>query len=173
MIPSPSQNAFDMIRDSEEAESFRVRFLPWPKQWDNFSAVTLNWHHKKFDFNDSSLTQGDKIGVYAFVVEPRITAPLPCAFVFYVGQTGSKLNPKTHRDFETRYGEYLNEYFRKKKPRLNVVKMLRKWGDHLYYYYAEVPQADIKKTEDALIAAFMPPANDVLPAGVREIIGAF
>ncbi len=165
-MPTYSAPALDLIRETDEAATFRVPFLLWPKPWTEFTDTTpLEWRRVKFGENTLDEVPSDAHGVYSFVVEPGIALHPACAFLLYVGMTD--------RPLRVRYQEYLREPA-KKKPRPRIVRMLRKWPDHLYFYYSKVPPGVVvRDLESALIAGLMPPANTELPARVRDIVGAF
>lgn len=66
-------------------------------------------------------------------------------------------------------------YPKKRKPRRpQIVRMMLKFPDHLFFYYAAMPEnSDIAREENELILALLPPANDNVPAVVRAVLKAF
>jgi hypothetical protein len=165
MSPIPAA-PLDLLRETDEAVTFRVPFLLWPKPWTEFTDTTpLEWHRVRFSGDNLDAIPNADPGVYSFVVEPGIAIHPACAFLLYVGMTD--------RPLRARYQDYLRERT-KVKARPHIQRMLLKWPDHLYFYYSAVPAGtDIKQLEDALINGFMPPMNRQLPARVRRVIGAF
>ena len=148
----------DVIRSEEDtqrdARKYRVNFLLWREQWDNYSdpPIGLNWKCVKFEKNSATKIPAEN-GVYAFVVEPRI-AQLPShGYVMYIGETGHK----SKRHLRKRFGDYLNDKRRPKRPLIH--SMLTTWENYLYFYYAEVKssQMDIKQLEQKLLDTFTPP----------------
>jgi len=71
-----------------------------------------------------------------------------------------------------RFSQYLSDKKRGDlSRRLHVVEMLDKWDGYLWFYYAVIhKRKDIKKVENALLAAYLPPSNHKFPASVRHAL---
>lgn len=81
----------------------------------------------------------------------------------YVGKTNS-----LHR----RFGEYLNQE-KRETGRPKIFRLLNVYPDHTWFCFSLVSQTDLVNVEEALLAAYIPPANDQLPAEVSKVTGAF
>ena len=102
-------------------------------------------------------------GVYTFVVEPGIADHPAVHYLMYVGMTDKQ-------DFRRRYAQYLREPSCEKR-REHIAQLIEKWPNHLWFYYAELPQGPrIGRLESSLLAAYLPPLNDEFPAEVRRTI---
>lgn len=147
-----------------EAKLHRHSLVLWPANWKNFKhGSRLRWQTKPFV--KASLPRiPDKPGVYAFLIQPAI-ADLQVAYLMYIGQTD--------RSLRTRFGEYLKEMDRPMgRPAVSVILNLYIGYLHFCCAPVELPQSPLR-VEERLIAAFLPPVNRKLPAGVSRIVRAF
>jgi hypothetical protein len=143
-------------RQISNGRNYVRKFCLWEKQLATYKLNTaLNWRAikaKKANAINLPVTQG----VYAFVVRTCIANMEWSGYILYIGKTDAQT-------FRRRYSQYFNEP-KKKKPRLWVGEMLGLWKKHLYYYYAEVPVAQVDAVERSLLNALVPPNNDQFPA---------
>jgi len=146
--------ALDFVKQLDDLKSHVLRFCLHPESWNSFqSPVSLSWRWVKFAEADRIEIPATR-GVYAFVVEPDIVNVLQHGFPLYVGETGDA-NDRTLR---VRYGDYLQNK-RRICERHNIHYMLNKWGSHMYFYFAEVPDRRyrLKTIERALNDSLKPP----------------
>ena len=53
--------------------------------------------------------------------------------------------------------------------RPHIAGMLTKWSGYLWFCYAPIPdETKIEATEDALLAAYLPPTNVEMPGKLRQ-----
>lgn len=137
------------------------RFTLSPELWENLDLPKpLCWIRTKFDQTEGVDIPNNRIGVYAFVLEPNI-AHIGLAYLLYVG--------KTTQHFRTRFNKYKRDQRNPYAKRTLVRIMLNAWPGRLAFYYAPIDDPNIVKgIEDQLIAAFKPPVNQEYPARVRE-----
>jgi len=141
------------LDDVDDLKSHKQVFCLHPQSWANFTTTALlDWGWVKFE--DDKLAVPASRGVYAFVVEPDIAKIFQHGFPFYIGETGDT-NQRTLRD---RYGDYLGNK-RNIRGRHGIYYMLNKWGSHMYFYYAEIPDTTcrLKLLESALNDSLLPP----------------
>lgn len=153
------------IDEEPEVRSYRVdRFILYPNYWNSYpNALHLNWTGLKFTEENKENVPNDQKGVYSFVVDSGIANHPSCRYLFYIGKTDKQ-------DFRTRYNQYLREES-SRKPRRHIVRMIKKWPEHLWFYYAPVLEDSIiQQLEDDLLSAFIPPMNRAFPAHVRDVI---
>ena len=137
------------------------RFTLSPELWGNLDLPEpLKWSHSKF--NQASVVEipDNRIGVYAFVLEPNI-ADLNLRYLLYVGKTEKQ-------NFRERFRQYLGHQQERMTNRPLVKQMLTIWPDHLTFYYSPIDDRRIINTiERKLIAVFKPPVCRQYPAAVR------
>jgi hypothetical protein len=122
------------------------KYILCPEHWRNYSNVKLIWRKVKFNAKGIAKLPNDKSGLYSFLVQP-------------IGET-------TKQSLRERCADYLPEA-KKKKARVPIRSMVRKWSDHLWLYFAAVDDKDlIKKLEEDLIEAYIPPFNQRFTAHV-------
>lgn len=146
--------AHDFVTEVDDLKSHFERFCLHPPSWDAFHCpYSLEWDWVKFNEVDLSEVP-DTRGVYAFVVEPDIPGVFQHGYPFYVGETGDR-NDRTLR---VRYNEYVQNEQRIRE-RHGIHYMLKKWGAHMYFYFAEIPdrRRRLKLLEAALNDALLPP----------------
>ncbi len=139
------------------------RFILSPDQWSGYANPTpLNWICVKFNAANAASVPSSN-GVYTFVVNPGICQHPATQYPLYIGRArGISL-----RD---RYRGYLREKVAD-KGRPPIQSMLNKWSDHLWFYYAVVPDITaIDDLESDLLTAFLPPFNQSFPAEILTIL---
>lgn len=140
-------------------------FTLWPDRWRvcNLKA-SLSWN--TYTFSEESISSiPEKPGVYAFLIQPKIANNLNTSYLIYIG--------KTERRLKDRFQEYLREV---SNPigRPKIIHWLSLYAGYLYFSCTPVePPNTLESTEDELLKAFIPPANDMLPAEVRRVFQAF
>lgn len=138
------------------------RFILYPPFWAQLKLGKLSW--TKVPFGRSKITQvpGNQRGIYIFTTLPPKRGQVLCPYLLYVGSVPDS-------DFRTRFASYVNERS-KSKPRPHISKMIECWGEHLWFCYAPLKGKPrfIKKVEDALIQAFLPPFNRIWPASISS-----
>lgn len=137
------------------------RFTLSPALWNNLDLPQpLNWSRSAFNRTSTRQIPDNRIGVYAFVLEPNIGG-LNLGYLLYVGMTRTQ-------KFRQRFRQYLRHQQEGQTNRPIVKQMLTIWPDHLSFYYSPIDDPSIiKSIEDRLIAAFKPPACRTYPATVR------
>lgn len=145
------------------------RMLLSPPNWQAYVPhAALAWQPVPFSTQDvNNVPNDDSRGVYSFVVQPGIAQHPNCSYLLYVG----KVEDQSFRD---RYRNYLTERNKGENARrVHVSRMLQKWDGFLWFYYAPVDEAAlISPIEDALLAAYLPPANRRVPAEARYALAA-
>lgn len=154
----------DLVRAANEEKSYTEHFVMLPSRWTAFAAVSqpaLAWSIARFD-DTSASTIPPGSGIYAFVVQSGVAPPL-ASWCLYVGKS---------KGLRKRYLQYRRERA-STTGRPKIVYRLNLWPDHMYFWYASVPAADITWVENALIRALTPPGNDDVPADIRAPHAAF
>ena len=143
---------------------FKVQnLILFPDAWAAFRPpLALRWEQVPFSASRARDVPDDAAGVYSFVVQPGIANHPACSYLLYVG--------KTERNFRVRFREYLSVLragIESRRP--HVAGMLTKWSGHLWFCYAPIPdKKKIKATEDALLAAYLPPTNVEMPGKLSQ-----
>lgn len=137
------------------------RFTLSPDLWTTLDLPQpLNWNRITFDHAKGRDIPNDRIGVYAFVLEPNI-ACISLAYLLYVG--------KTTEHFRARFYKYKRDQRDPHTNRPLVRIMLNAWPGRVAFYYAPIEdRTNVQETENQLIAAFKPPVNRKYPARVRD-----
>lgn len=166
-MPQFPQDVQDLVSVSSEAQSYRVDFMLWPRQWAQYqNQYQFKWTKLPFTDLNAALVPSNAAGLYCFVAEPGLANHPACSYLLYVGMTD-------RQSLRARYIQYLNEP-KKRKGRPHIQSMLYRWDGYLYFYYAEVTNiALIAQLEGDLIQAYIPPMNKTLPASIRQVMGAF
>ena len=155
-------------RGVDEFGRYRIqRFILHPGLWNAFPpmAPSLTWTKIKFSNTTVRNLPNNKYGIYSFIAEPQIAGHNAIGYLLYVG----KAQDQSLRD---RVTSYLYES-QKTKPRIHISEMLDHCPDHLWLHYAEIAdQRSIKKIEDALLEAFLPPFNRDFPATISHMVRA-
>lgn len=161
----PSTEVAEFVEEVDRAKSFIVSFVLDPNRWSSFSsAYNLDWRSCQFTKDNKNKVPEQK-GIYAFVFQVS-TKNLPThGYILYVG-----IVSKSSRTLRERYGEYLLEQRRLKRPKVSV--MLQKFADALRFYFAplETDEGALEKLEADLASAVIPPTvtKDFSPR-VRKI----
>lgn len=131
----------------------RVAFVHSPAMWKEMQLpVPLQWRSVDFSNNARSSVPNES-GVYAFMLEPKSAGPPKSAYLLYIGMTGA------NRGFRRRYADYLTEKD-KDFVRPLLYRMLKRWDGHIRFHYATIADAAmIRRTEEALLNACVPPYN--------------
>ena len=160
---------YDLIETRAKLKKYEVvKVILSVDQWSKYNNTAhLIWNTVKFNRSETKNVPDDQQGVYSFVVKPGIANHPECAFLLYVGQTEKQT-------FRKRFGQYLREP-KKKKPRPKIKRMMDLWGENnLWFCYAKIDDPEfIKKTEDQLIMAYIPPMNDEFPAEIKPALKAW
>ena len=148
-------------------EDFRLwRLVLSPPQWRSCNLpVRLAWRSVRFKRANASQVPNNARGVYTFVVKPGIANHPSCAYLMYVG----KAERQVLRD---RFSQYFAEKDKGETSRRpHVTELLVKWQDFLWFYYAKISDATkIKRVEDELLAAYLPPSNRAFPSRIRRAV---
>jgi hypothetical protein len=130
-------------------------FVLNPSFMRGFTAdCKLDWKKVEFKRENQSLIPKCR-GIYAFVIENNHSNVPPHGYVMYVGETGQD----SKHNLQKRYGDYLREQQREKRPRIHY--LLNNWVECLYFHYASVTDSNVnlKKLEESLNNAFFPPCS--------------
>jgi len=158
----------DFVSISKDAGSIKdykiERFILYPVHWQNYpNTIPLTWERLQFTQANAKSVPDDQAGVYSFVAVPGIGQHPSCNYLLYIGMT----EKQTFRD---RYSQYLREE-NKRKPRMHILKMLKNFSDHLWFYYAPIAEKNlIRQIEDELITALLPPYNYEYPASIKTVM---
>ncbi len=147
--------------DFDEADKVKggyiKKFLLHPPFWvepKNQVAFPLKWKKYKFIPRNKKYITKEK-GIYCFVIEPNVNEFFNTRYLFYIGKTNRQLN--------IRFGEYMNEHLGKKKSRVKVKNMLKKYYGHIYFYFTPIAtKAQVNQVEDQLIDTFIPQVNVIV-----------
>ena len=146
--------AYDMVDRYIDDRMYEQPFILSKNRWDSYTppSIPLDWKCVKFERDNANQIPEEK-GVYAFFIEPRMVKFPLHGYLIYIGQTGYK----SKRHLRKRYGDYLHEKERFKRPKVNF--MLNSWEDYLYFYFAKVDttKTDLKALETELLNTFKPP----------------
>lgn len=154
-------------QENSEIQTHTVNIILYPKHWLSYSnTANLLWKKVKFSNSNTHEIPDDKAGIYSFVVDPCIAQHPSTNYLMYIGKVRDQ-------SLRKRYKQYLrSEKDWKKRP--HIAGMIRKWENHLYFYYAEVSDIQlINVLEDDLITAFLPPMNKRFPAEISLVMRAF
>jgi hypothetical protein len=138
-----------------DLKPYKQDFIINPLLWKKFvTSAQLTWSKIEFTSNNKRLVPKCR-GVYAFVVEYNHSKFPTHGYIMYVGISGDTSN----HTLRERYGNYLTEKARVKRPRIHY--LLNHWSECLYFHYAEIPDKRIRlnKLEKALNDVLIPPFN--------------
>jgi excinuclease UvrABC nuclease subunit len=147
----------DFVEEAVTKDYIR-KFLLHPDFWiDNSNQIKLTLSWKKIKFIARNLTKIPKQkGVYAFVLQPKYNNFPTMNYLFYVG--------KTNRTLKIRFSEYLKEKDGIGKPRKKIHKMLNRYDNYLYFYFAPIiNKTDVNESEERLLNTFVPHVNTAIP----------
>lgn len=169
MVHDPAGEAFVEQVISERGQ--RISFLLNPGRWRTYAlAHPLAWQSVRFE-DQSRASVPKERGIYAFVVKHDNGYFPPHGFIMYIGITGIRGSQRTLRE---RYGDYIRERQRNKRPA--VYFFLNAYKDDLFFYYASMTStaANLEELEKALNDAIVPPFNKKdFSARMLRIIRAF
>ena len=160
----------DILATAKPATQFKLtdyrmsRFVLSPDQWRGCTLpVVLHWTVVPFTAANAAAIPDNCAGVYSFVAKPGIANHPECSYLLYVGKVESQ-------NFRARYRQYLGEQAKGAQSRRpHVTDMLLKWDGFLSFCYAPIAAPDIiERVEDALLAAYLPPANKDFPASISH-----
>lgn len=162
----PESDLTEFLRERDEALSYRVAFVLDSKRWNSFKPNRkLYWKKYKFT-KDNKKNIPECKGIYAFIFQSNINNLPTHGYILYIG-----IVSKSERTLKQRYGEYLLEQRKLKRPKVST--MLSKFADGLRFYFSEVDpeQVDLGQLEVELASAVIPPAvtKDFTPR-VRQIV---
>ena len=153
----------DIINEQDEFKAHCYEFALWRRKWQEYRDIcVLDWQlYPLADHERPSIP--DQPGIYTLLVQPGIASHPACSYLMYVGQTTS---------LRRRFGEYLTSE-KRETGRPKIFRLLNMYPDHAWFCFSLVPDANLDVVEAALLTAYIPPANDQLPAQVRRVTGAF
>ena len=156
----------DLTYKYMELSPYERDFILSPKQWVTYSLPdSFNWEIHPFQ-PDQVEKIPSKPGIYSFVIQPGIAAHPHCSYLMYVG--------KTERTLRERFREYFDEEKDVETGRPKLVIMFDLYQGYVHFCCAVVMDTNrIKKIEEALLKAFIPPCNDQYPAEIRRSMKAF
>jgi hypothetical protein len=157
----------DLIDEQDEAKAYREDFFLWPKMWREYVQAynhNFNWEIHPFDPSEIQRIP-DEIGLYTFVIQPSIALHPACSYLMYVGLAEDQ-------SLRERFGDYLQEK-KNNRGRRKIYRLLNKYPDNLFFCCTRVQGGQpLESLEKALICAYIPPCNTILPARVSRVIGA-
>jgi hypothetical protein len=165
--------AVDLVEFEDLAAHSFSRVLLSPTLWIKFKVAStkLTWKQLKYSSNNVSKVPA-KRGVYAFLIRNALKqAAWPKhGYIMYVGIAGHQ---KAKRTLRKRFSEYLTPSELAKRHKL--ARLVRTWGNHLYFNYAVVPtKVNLETVERRLLGAIVPPCNrGDLPIEIRGAVNAF
>lgn len=156
-----SFNPIDLVDEQDELKTHEIPFTLWPKAWAKYPLRRkLSWSRRELSTaNKRHIPKA--AGIYTLLIQPGIAGHPSCSYLMYVGKT---------KDLRDRFYDYCTT---EKRVRPKIVRLLHKWHGHIRFCYIRIPPRDLSKVEDALIAAFIPPANSDYPATIRAAKKAF
>ncbi|MCB1753246.1 MAG: hypothetical protein KDI74_16130 [Gammaproteobacteria bacterium] len=164
----PEPDLKEFIQERDEALGFRVAFILDDTRWKSFKPPNkLSWRKYKFTENNKKNIPESK-GIYAFVFQSNITNLPTHGYIMYIG-----IVTKSERTLNQRYGEYLREQKKLKRPKVST--MLAKFAGGLQFFFAvaDPQEVDLEQLEIDIASAVIPPAvtKDFTPR-VRQIVNA-
>lgn len=143
-----------------------------PTMWAKYTTHRgLSWTRVPFEAAAQSQVPAQE-GLYAFAVRPPVADFPPSSWLFYVGEVGA--TGGNNRTLTVRFGEYLRELSKMKRP--SIAAPLKLYNGHIDFYYCPLDHAndDIKQIEQDLITAMWPWANRAdFAVDVRQVRRAF
>ena len=155
----------DILKQQNAIKEHTTSFVLWPKAWATFACAHLkSWDAVRLRAGNRGAVPG-AAGIYTLLVQPGIAKHPGCSYLMYVGQT---------KDLRRRFGEYLSAE-RREAGRPRILRLLNLYDRYMWFCYAEVDAEHLTASENALLAAHMPPCNDPdqIPAEVRRGRKAF
>lgn len=155
----------DLIaNDQDDLSKYKYGFFLSSTRWNSYTnpiGSDLNWNHIQL-LNSERQRIPEVSGIYALVLQPGIANHHFVSYLMYIGQTTS---------LKSRFGDYLSK--RSNPQRMKVSRMIRLYPNHLWFYYASVPNEQLTPVEDSLLETYIPPINSRFPATVRDAVAAF
>jgi len=137
------------------------KFILCPEHWEAYRNVKLDWKKVRFVAAEMKKKLPEKPGLYSFLLQPNVGGHNSIHFLLYIGET-------TKQTLRERCTDYLPEA-KKKKARVTIRSMVRKWPKHLWVYFAAVDDVKIiKQLEEDLLKAYVPPFNQRFTAKVGK-----
>lgn len=162
--------AHDFITKVDELHAACRKFLLSPQRWRTSRVKTpINWTYITFTDTNKNLVP-NQAGVYAFIVRHSNDHFPNHGFIMYIGITGSNGNGRT---LQNRYGDYLREQKKQKRPK--IYYMLNKYPDDLQFAYAAFPDPafNLEALELDLNDAIIPPVVvQDFTAEIRQLVKA-
>lgn len=152
----------DLLTDVKEYGGHIYKFTLWPRLWRNYDdSVGFDWKTVTLEISQRENIPKDA-GVYTLLVNPGIARHPGTSYLMYVGKSN---------DLHRRFGEYLNE--RKRfLGRPKIYRLLNFYNEYVFFCFSLLPENEINRAEEELQKAYVPPANDRLPADIRNIVEA-
>ncbi len=150
----------DILDEQDEFKANRITFALWRRKWQEYRDVcALDWRLHLLNARERSSIP-DESGIYTLLIQPGIANHPACSYLIYVGKSTS---------LRRRFGEYLGSE-KRETGRPKVFRLLNRYPDHTWFCFSLVPLADLDDVEEALLNAYIPPANDRLPAEVSKVV---
>ncbi len=155
----------DFIDLVKEAPAYRQTFFLWPRQWQAYNlSIQFNWRVVPFKESEAGNVPSEP-GIYAFLIQPRIADQLDASYLIYIGKHETSLRK--------RFREYIKEAM-SLVGRPKIVRFFQLYEGFLSFMYSVPEISDpLATVEDALLNAFIPPANDFYPSQIRRVMNAF
>jgi len=165
IFPAISPNDWDPVEWDDTVALLKKyhikKYILCPDHWQAYGNIDLVWKKVKFTAEEMKKHLPDKPGLYSFLLQPNVAGHRSINFLLYIGET-------TKQSLKDRCTDYLPEA-KKKKARVTIRSMVRKWPDHLWVYFAAVDDVNlIKKLEEDLLKAYIPPFNQRFTAKIAK-----
>lgn len=146
--------ALDLLAEIDGLRKYRKTFILSPDQWQLLRIPRFAWQHVKFTSDNKDAVPSIR-GIYLFMIKYDSTLLPSHGYVAYVGLTGDT-NGRTLND---RYADYLRD--QKRPKRVHIYDLLNRWKNHIYFYFAEVPDTTVSLSsiETNLLDSLIPPYN--------------
>jgi hypothetical protein len=159
----------DFVEEVDLLKSDLKFFMLSPSRWRSSRVANpLAWTFVPFSAANR-VNIPNNPGVYAFIVR-HVNNHFPDhGFIMYVGITGFGGSGRTLHD---RYGDYLREQQKNKRPKVHY--MLKKYSDDIHFAYSVVaPGVDLEQLERDLNDAIIPPESvKDFTAEIRALVKA-
>jgi hypothetical protein len=153
----------DLIREQDEVKAHTHNIVLWKRKWQEYeNSIPFEWTTIPLEASYRRKIPNTS-GIYTLIVKPNIAQHPACSYLMYLGKTIS---------LQRRFGEYLNEQ-KRVDGRPKIYRLLNKYVDHVFFCFTLVSDESLDVIEEALLTAFIPPANDRFPAEVSKVVGAF
>lgn len=151
----------DILKEQGEMMAHRLKFVLWPRMWQTYIDMHEWLMHRLMALENQNIP--DQPGIYTLLVQPGIANHPAASYLMYVGKTIS---------LRRRFSEYLNER-KRETGRPKIYRLLNMYPDNIWFCFTIAPENGLSNIEEGLINAYIPPANDQLPAEIRRVMGAF